>query len=109
MRLNARHIFATILLTGFVFICLTMFVPNPDQKTFGVYFDPDLSQNQVLDLLSDTSLAYAGFGREGNIIVLSGDRSELNTQKISDKIWFVFNPNGFKACGDYFNKLAFVN
>jgi hypothetical protein len=109
MRLNAGHIFSAILLTGFIFTGLTMFAPNPDQKIFGVYFDPDLSQHQVLELLSDTSLTYAGFSSEGNIIVLSGDRSELDNQKISDEIWFVFNPNGFKACGNYFKKLAFVN
>jgi hypothetical protein len=109
MFLSAKHILIAIVITGFAFIGLTTFAPSKDHKVFGVYFNPNLSQNQILELLSHTSLTYAGFGDEDNIIVLSGDQSELDIPTVSEEIWFTFNPNGFAACGSTLKKLAFTN
>lgn len=108
MLFNTKYILVLMLIIGFAFISLTTFAPSPEQRVFGVYFSPSLSQKQILGLLSGTSLSYAGFTSKDNIILLSGEQSALKAPELSDKIWFVFNPNGFKACGDTFKKIAFV-
>ncbi|UTW56738.1 hypothetical protein [Kordiimonas sp. SCSIO 12610] len=99
MRVKSGHILFLTTVLGIFFVFATIFAPDPNQRVFGVFFHPSLSRAEVLDTLKATSLSYVGFNDRENIIILEGDQKELNTEQISNKVWFIFNPNGFKACG----------
>jgi trans-2-enoyl-CoA reductase len=96
-----------ILVFGFVSSFAVALTPDRNADTVGVVFSPDLSQNQIINLVSQTSLRFVSFTASDNIIVVEGDRDEFRNPTLQPYIWFHFNPIGLAPCGAETKQLAF--
>jgi len=96
-----------VLVFGFVSSFAVALMPDKNTNIVGVVFSPDLSQNQIVSLVSQTSLRFVSFTASDNIIVVEGDRGEFQNPALQQHIWFHFNPTGLAPCGAESKQLAF--